>query len=206
MKHDIIFQRLPGWQIFLSSIRSIHQFTLEGFNFAIDAVGGRGESREKRIGQRDQKEGQDGRHHHPGDDNDPDGETAFSAGPAGQNQGNGSVAAMATTTGTAVFDGVRASAYPELFCPPFFSCGNSNSPAVKTVVKTNNKINMCFFRMGFLLHAVLSFCTQYSFKGEKEQETSGVFDDKFISVFQSRLNPHVFPEIIHGQQAHQFAV
>jgi len=70
---------------------------------------------------------------------------------------------MATTTGIGVLEGVRASAYPELFSPPFLSCGNSNSPAVDKTVDIPTKSNMYFFRMGFLFYGPLLFYIQYSF-------------------------------------------
>jgi hypothetical protein len=54
---------------------------------------------------------------------------------------NGSVVAVATTTGIGVLEGVRANAFPELFSPPFLSWGNNNSPVVK-IIKTPNKINV----------------------------------------------------------------
>ena len=97
---------------------------------------------------------------------------------------NGSVAARATATGTAVFEGVRASAYPVLFCPPFFSYGSS-IPALKKVVKTNYKIYMCFFRMGFLLHALFRFIPSILFKAKKSMRLRALLLTNLSQLFKA---------------------
>jgi hypothetical protein len=63
-----------------------------------------------------------------------------------------------------------------------------------------------FFSHVFLLTVAMPLFTQCSLKGEKKPCNPPVLSDKIISAFYSRLNAQVFSEIIHGQQAHQFAV
>jgi hypothetical protein len=60
---------------------------------------------------------------------------------------NGSVVAIAVTTGTGDLEGVCASAYPEDFSPPFLSCGSSHSPAAEKTVKIPMVVKIYLFRM-----------------------------------------------------------